>query len=230
MNVPPQNDLTQLALNDVVQRCQEETEKFRHRLENVTDFCFELFRRAVGDHAKDAITHVFHVYESLMMSWVTRHPQYDMTGEEAEHFVSMAFSNFYFALSGGRFSDFDSLKSVLAYLKRCIHTAISMHLRRAANAETVPLNPDITASNRSPEDEMQLFDIWERINLLLPQETDRILANSVFAHHLKPAQIAEMFSHWETAREVSVDLQRIRRTLRSDSLLRKLLGIDAYSD
>ena len=54
---------------------------------------------------------------------------------------------------------------------------------------------------------------------------DRLLARCAFAEDLKPRQIIKAYpSRWKDEREVSIELYRIRRLLRNDPELRRLIG------
>ncbi len=216
--------LNNMSLEDIAMQCAEETQKYFQRKNDVTDYCFELMRHALQIEDTEAFTHLYRNYESLVRRWVYSHPRFSGTGEPAEYFVSAAFTSFYFAVRGSKFERFASLAQLLQYLKRCVHTSVAQHFRGIEPTDLLPLD------DRSPISTTENFsnfaDIWDRINELLPDDIDRILAHCVFSQNLKPSQIIEMHPHWDSARKVSVHLQRIRRILRQDEALRLLLGIE----
>jgi hypothetical protein len=215
-----------LSLDDLTQRCASETEKFNRREPSESRFCFELLRRALADGLSDAFTRVYQIYERQVLVWVHSHSGFARTGESADYFVSAAWSTFYFALRGPRFAGFPSLPQALAYLKLCVHTAIAQYLRDQQPAPTTPLDQAPDAAH-APDlgTRIAVRELWRRIERLLPDPRDRLLARCAFVEDLKPRQIVKAYpARWKDEREVSVELYRIRRLLRNDPELRKLAG------
>lgn len=224
---PPPN---QLSLDELAQRCAEETQRYLHQDGSTDRYCLELMRQALFERLSEAFTHIYRVYERLVLHWVYRHPAFEQTGEAAEYFVSQAFSNFYFATRGEKFQQFGSLAQLLTYLKRCVHTSIAQYVRDTAAPPQVDLSETLPSSLTSVEQFVILADIWERIQSLLPAASDQLLVQAVFSQGLKPADMVALHpGHWSDARAVSVDLQRIRRALRKDVELRRLLGAESGS-
>jgi hypothetical protein len=215
-----------LSLDELAQRCSSETEKFSRREPSDARFCFELLRRALADGLSDAFTRVYQIYERQVLIWVHSHSGFARSGESADYFVSTAWSAFYFALRGPKFDSFPSLPQVLAYLKLCVHTAIAQYLRDQEPVPTMPIEL-VPHAAHLPDLGMRIAatELWRQIELLLNDPRDRLLARCAFAEDLKPRQIIKAHStHWKDEREVSVELYRIRRLLRNDPDLRRLLG------
>lgn len=222
-------DPAQLTVDDLAARCTEETHKFTHQQPSDTRFCFELLRRALLDSAADAFTRVYQIYEPQVRRWVYNHSRFDQTDENAEYFVSQALSNFYFALRGPKFQQFALLSQVLAYLKLCVHTAIAQYIRDHQRLAAAPL-----AAAESVEQAQELSTdtdaaaLWRAVCETLTEENDRLLAHSVFVLDLKPAEIAARYSAaWGSAREVSLALYRIRRTLRANPKISQWANADS---
>jgi hypothetical protein len=220
---------TSLPVGQLAQRCVEETEKFNRRQGNDPQFCFELLRRALAEGVAEAFTHVYQIYERQVIGWVYSHSRFAQTGESADYFARAALSAFYFALRGEKFAHFPSLQQTLAYLKLCVHTAIAQYLRDQRPAAAVSIEttgpladtPDLGTS-------AVVAELWAYICDLLPDERDRLLARCVFILGLKPRQLVELYpGRWADEREVSVALYRIRRLLRADPELRKLMGLES---
>ncbi len=220
--------LAGLPVDVVAQRCAEETEKFAiHRVSD-PQFCFELLRRALADGLADAVTHMYHIYEPQVRSWVHRHPGFASAHESPDHFVSAALSTFYFALRGPKFDRFGSLGQVLTYLKMCVHTAILQHLRDQQGRATVPLDAAETLTTvPALELDPSTSEVWTHICHLLPDQREQLLARCAFFDDLKPRQISALYpAVCKTERDVSVALYRVRRRLRDDADLRRWLGND----
>lgn len=222
------SSVERLPVDELAARCQEDTQRFRHEQVSETEHCFELLRRALGDGHTEAFTRVYHIYEPQVRQWVYSHSRFSQTGESADYFVSSALTSFYFALRGDKFANFDLLPKVLSYLKLCVHTAIMQHLRKTPPASVTELSDETSGGYSAHFDAgLNASAVWERICELLRDDDDRHLAHCVFVQSLKPAQIVDEFpERYETARQVSVALQRIRRTLRRDDDLRRLAGFD----
>lgn len=218
-----------LSVDDLAQRCAEETDKFNRRQPNDAQFCFELLRRAFAEGVDDALTHVFQIYEQRVLSWVRRHSRFEQTGEDADFFARAAMSTFYFALRGAKFERFPSLPHVLSYLNMCVHTTIAQYIRDQQPGSALPYDaaPDI-AETPDLGTRADAAELWAHICRLLPEERDRLLARCAFLLDLKPRQIVtEYRTHWSSEREISVALYRIRRVLRNDPELRRRAGLAA---
>lgn len=215
-----------LSVDDLAQRCAEETDKFNRRQTNDAQFCFELLRRALADGSSEAFTHVYQVYERQVLAWVYSHSRFAQTGESADFFAGSALRTFYFALRGTKFEQFPSLPKVLSYLKLCVHTAIAQYIRDQQPVATTPLD-DVTEIAHTPDLGMRadIGELWVYICRLLPEPRDRLLARCVFIQDLKPRQIVQEYGGlWGSEREVSVAIYRIRRVLRNDAGLQARVG------
>jgi hypothetical protein len=215
-----------LSVDQLAQRCAEETDKFNRRQSNDPQFCFELLRRALAEGMAEAFTSAYQIYERQALKWVYSHSSFIETGESADYFARSALSAFYFALRGPKFARFPALQQVLAYLKLCVHTAIAQYLRDQGPAGA-PLETNAEVAE-TPNLGMRadVAELWAYIASRLPDERDRLLARCVFAQDLRPRQIVELYpAHWRDEREVSVALYRIRRLLRGDAELRQRMGL-----
>lgn len=223
MSVP---DYSRLPLEDLAKRCTEQTELFHRREPNDTCYCYELWRRALVDRQEQAFDSVYVIYEDQVRRWVYSHTWFYQVDESIDHFVSAAFTSLYFALQGDKFAQFDSVPQVLAYLKRCVHTAIAEYLRKL-EADTVPF-PDNSPPARTPgpSARIEIQEMWQHICNLLPLEKDRLLAHCMFILDMKPlAIVAEFPQHWESPRQVAIHRYRIRQALRRDPDLRDWAGV-----
>jgi hypothetical protein len=215
-----------LSIDDLAQRCAEETDKFNRRQPNDAQFCFELLRRALADGSSEAFTRVYQVYERQVLAWVYSHSRFAQTGESADFFAGSALRTFYFALRGDKFERFPSLPKVLSYLKMCVHTAIAQYIRDQQPTTTMPLD-EVTEIAHTPDlgTRADIGELWTYICHLLPDPRDRLLARCVFIQDLKPRQIVQEYgAQWSNEREVSVAIYRIRRMLRNDPDLQRRAG------
>ena len=218
-------NLSRVSLERIALRCYDETRKYTLQTSVVTEYCMELMRRALLRRIPDAFTRLYEIYYPLVRSWVYRHHQFERSGEDAEFFANAALTQFYFAVSGNKFERFESLAQLLQYLKRCVYTSISMHVRsRSVQPDAVPIGDDDFAPTEYTDWDRRLRaeSLWSRVNALLPDEDDQLLARLSFIEGMKPAEILnEQSKRWTDARDISVALQRIRRRLRGDPFIQE---------
>lgn len=215
-----------LQVDELADLCAGETTKYIRRESSDPQYCFELLRRALAEAVSEALTHVYRIYEPLVLSWVHKHERFPQTGEEAAYFASLALRNFYFALRGAKFANFQFLPQALGYLKRCVHSAIEQYIRDQHPVPDVPLEQAEHIGQASQtERAMEAQELWNYVLRLLPQSEDQLLARLTFVLDMKPAEIVKLHpSIWQQERQVSVALQRIRRTLRRNESLRQMAG------
>lgn len=220
--------LEQVPLADLTQSCAEETQKFFRHEPNQTQFCFELFRRAFASQINDsdALLAIFKIYGPQVIRWVNAHTLFDQTGETAEYFGNLALGNLYFHLQGSRFEQFESLPGILAYLKRCVFTAVTQYVRdHPANTVAFPDGWD-APNSVDPLQDLRAEQLWQHICELLPDQYDRLLARCVFILDLKPRHIVALHpTIWRDEDTVRVARQRIRRILHRDRELREWAGV-----
>jgi hypothetical protein len=213
-------------VDELADLCAGETTKYMRREPSDPQYCFELLRRALAEAVGEALTHVYRIYEPLVLSWVHKHERFAHTGEDASYFASMALRNCYFALRGAKFANFQFLPQVLGYLKRCVHSAIEQYIRDQHPLPDMPLEhvEHIGEASQS-ERAMEAQELWNYILRLLPQTEDQLLARLTFVLDMKPAEIVRLHpAIWQQERQVSVALQRIRRMLRRNDSLRQMAG------
>lgn len=215
-------DVLQLSVDDLTQRCADETGKFNRHLDSDTRFCFELFRRALAESVPEAIASIYRIYEPLALRWTYAHRLFPQTGESAEYFSSLAVRTLYLKLRGSKFEQFSSLNSILAYLKRCVYTSVALYVRDYG-ASPLPFPEHLEpADTYDAAGEIGAEALWNYLCTLLPNEHDQLLARCVFVLDLKPRQIVSLYSSiWQNEREVSVALYRIRRILRNNTQLQQ---------
>lgn len=222
---------SRLSVNDLADRCAEETRKFTRHEADDPQFCFELMRRALLHDTAEAFARIYQIYEPLVRRWIYNYSRFIQTGEDVDYFANAALSKFYFALRGSKFEQFDSLAKVLLYLKRCIHTEIAQHIRSQSIIPAIPLPEDDLTPAPKTEPDLAAQELWSRIIVLLSDEKDRRLARCLFIEDMKPAQVFSSYPNdWDSPRDVSVARQRITRTLRRDAALCQLAGIEVDPD
>ncbi|MCC6616924.1 MAG: sigma-70 family RNA polymerase sigma factor [Anaerolineae bacterium] len=221
-------DFSGLDLESIARRCAEETWKFLRQLEQDTRYCFELWRRALGEQIDDALRHIYLIYIPLLAGRARRHKQFAMSCGDSDYFARVALANFYRACRGARFTDmFPELAPAMKYLNACLHSAIVQDVRD--NPPAPPLPEDDTGLIAPPdpsEHDLRKSELWAHIRAVLDDAQDEALSYKRFVLQMTPAEIMRAEQGlWPSTRDISVALQRIRRKLRKDDTLRGLFGL-----
>ncbi|MBE0689279.1 MAG: sigma-70 family RNA polymerase sigma factor [Anaerolineae bacterium] len=221
-------DFSAFDIEAIARRCAEETQKFLRHIEQDTRYCFELWRRALAEQLDDALQHLYLLYIPLLAGRARRHKQFAMSCADGDYFARIALANFYRACHGARFTDmFPELAPVMKYLNACLHSAIVQDVRD--NPLTPPLPEDDSGLIAPPDPsdhDLRSSDLWEHIRSVLDDSRDEALSYKRFVLQMTPAEIMRADQGlWQSTRDISVALQRIRRKLRKDDTLRGLFGL-----
>ncbi|MGB0385303.1 MAG: hypothetical protein ACPGWR_10815 [Ardenticatenaceae bacterium] len=197
----------QLTLVGVTYRCKKQTARFQNRLSSDPKFCYELWRRALEDRDEDAWNFVYAQYESLVISYIRRHPYYNNCYEEAPAFVPEIFVRIWQAIPPERFRKFPSLPSLLKFLQVTVYRLILNKCR----AEP-PLPPLIS----SPQIDRQKF--WACIEQHAKSEQERIIVRERLREERKPAEIIQRHPQlFPNKKSVFRATEYLRARLRRDS-------------
>ncbi|CAN5862993.1 hypothetical protein BH10CHL1_BH10CHL1_15920 [soil metagenome] len=236
--MPHDTDLLTLPLATVVQRCQEESERFFHQALNDPRYCHEVFRRAIVDRTSPAWAFVYTQYTPLVISWVERHASFATSGEDSTYFVNRAFEKMWSALGPEKFANFPDLKSLLRYLQLCTASVIVDHTRARDHVHFVSAlsidnqdDPGGQYGNIGIEapilDEIERQQLWQRIQQRLRSEAEQRLLYYRFALDLMPREICARFpDEFPDVKEVYKMLQKILDRLGRDPELKKILSRD----
>lgn len=220
-------NITEFPLDDLSQRCSEETKKFLRQAPHDPQYCYEMFRRALAEKDSEALDEIYRNYLPQIRRWVSSHPQFPLSGETDEFFAHDAFQKFFFALLGEKFNNFPTLSSVLGYLKSCVYTAVTQYVRDNRNPPVVMDEIDIPVITDLSAD-IEAEWLWKHLCSLLPDTNDQLLARCAFVLEMRPREIAKQYpAIWADAHQVSVRLHQIRRLLSKDPRLRELRGDDS---
>ena len=224
-----------LGLSSLAHRCAQETDLFIRREAYDPAFCFELFRRTIVTGDQKAHERLYIQYQSLVAGWVERHPSYLGTGEEVQYFVNRAFEKLWRALTPAKFSQFNDLKALLAYLKMCTHSAIVDFSRahqpsvsdEEPGEELIAAGPD---SGGDVEDnavqQAQRADFWRLIDERISGEKERAVIYGSFVLAMKPAELHTQYAHlFSDVKDVYRTKQNVIERLRRDETLLNFLGV-----
>ena len=169
--------LAGLAINELAQRCADNTERFRKRQSHDFSFCYELLRRALLEERSEAFTHVYRIYETQVRRWVYRHDRFSQTGESAEYFASWRLAaSISPCVAANR--AIAHLSQLLSYLKACVHTAIVGYLRDKLPLVTISLEEvQIAGPEPGLENTINAAQLWDHVCNVLVDDNDRLLAH-----------------------------------------------------
>lgn len=228
--------LAHLSLSGLAHRCAEESARFFQQRPHDPRYCYELFRRAVVEDDQGAWECIYTQFRSLVTSWVTRHPAFSASEEEAQFFVNRAFEKMWSALTPEKFARFPDLSSLLKYLQLCVHSVIIDHVRAAeVDVADVELRPGMEASDqRSVDwqeralDRVRREEFWSLLQARLRDEKEQRVVYGCYVLAMKPrelfAQCGDLFGD---VREIYRVKQNVLERLRRDPALAQFVGPNA---
>ncbi len=222
-----ESDPRNYSLDDLAQRCEQETRHYFKGQEPDSRYCFELFRRAIQEGDDSAWDNIYRGYSALVASWVKQHPGFESTGESIEYFVSGAFAKLSTALTKERFQGFADLRSVLRYFKMCVSSLIVDYLRMAHTIDIDPLEDVLDKPLTEASPEKQVMDravqqeFWEKVNQRLHDDRERAVIQGIFVFGLKPRELYDqMPTLFADVDEIYRIIQNVVARLRRDLNIR----------
>jgi DNA-directed RNA polymerase specialized sigma24 family protein len=193
-----ENELQQMAVADLAQRCAQETDLYFNRKEFDTSYCFELFRRAIRNKDEHALEVVIVQYQPLVTRWVDKwmdkNSDFSSFNEESQDFVAQAFERFWISYTPAKFENAQSsLPAVLKYLQMCVYGALTDAWRKlhrirleqdAQDEEHEFSEPDPT-----PEDLLQKNEFWQLIKKKAKDPKEYKVVYASFHLALSPREI-----------------------------------------
>lgn len=219
-----------VPLDEVARRCHEETERFFQRLVHDTQYCYDLFRRALAQRNGDAFELLMQNYRTLVDSWVRRHPKFSRTGEDSELFANTAFERLWIAIPPARFGRFPDLRSLLRYLQMCAHCSVADYVRSSdATVSLEPDDPDAPVREpAAPEPELsgvERAEIWRAVGAEMRTEKERIVLQCCYALRMKPSEVyAEYRAAFASVQDVYRTKQNVLERLRRNEALQRFLA------
>ena len=225
---PPHLDVDQLA-----EKCADQTAKFFNREQHDPSYCHELFRRAIVWRNKYAWDKVYQQYQLLVANWVRRRAGDTATDEEIDYIVNCAFEKLWSALTPDKFDRFNDVASLLRYLQTCVHSVIVDHNRRNSpqtvglEAFTQPTGQDLASVEKTVTDQLERHRLWRMALDLMQDEKERFVLQASFAYDLKPSEIyASKPEQFESKAEVYRIKRNLISRLRRNPMLRQFLSTE----
>jgi hypothetical protein len=218
-----------MVVNRLAQDCALEFDEFKHRIMNPCLTCLKLFKMAFLEDTNEAFDSICRIYEGQLSRWIELHTWFDQTGETIDYFISSTWVKFYYATRGPKFTQFENIAQIMAYLKRCVHTSIAQYMRKVPPPSlAIDELEEVIEDRSNPSSFLATQEVWTRICALLPDPKDQRLADYIFYKDLKPAEILLLESGtWQTTEKLYKDIWRIRKLLRTDLSIKHLLSVEA---
>jgi DNA-directed RNA polymerase specialized sigma24 family protein len=223
------------TLPDLADRCAKETDRFFRGHEYDSQYCFELFRRAILEHDQNAWEAVYNQYRLLVSKWVQQHQGFEASGEDVAYFVNCAFEKIWTALTPEKFGHFTQLASLLSYLKMCVHSVIIDHNRAREQARLCVYIEGAALEKQGQADSIEervlnkidRHQFWDTLNARLNDEKERRVIHGSFVMALKPRELYDHYrDHFDSVDEVYLIKQNILSRLRRDPEFVKYLSQD----
>jgi hypothetical protein len=194
-------DVHRLELNELSQRCAQESGNYFRGQGDDTRYCYELFRRAFVEQDQLAWEHLYIVYKPLIVGWVTSSPAFPSSGEEIGYFVNRAVEKMWISISAEKFSRFEELSALLRYLKMCVGSVIIDHMRTRERLNLKELDETIgnVSGVEGPSVEEQVGNqvdsdvLWNLLEELVKDQGERYVLMGSFVYNLKPREILTQY-------------------------------------
>lgn len=192
-----ETELQHMAVEDLAQKCAQETDRFFTHHDYDSSYGFELFRRAVRDKDEHALEVVFTQYQPLVARWVDRwtdrHPEFLLIDEDAQDFIAQAFERFWISFTPAKYDKSQNLAAVLRYLQMCVHSVITDAWRkfRRSRLEQVMMDEEqeFSHSESTPEDLLQNDEFWQLIKEKSKNPKEYMVVYASFSLALSPRDI-----------------------------------------
>ena len=189
----PETKLQHMAVEELAQKCAQETDHFFTHHDCDSSYCFELFRRAVRNRDERALEVVITQYQPLVARWVDKHPDFLLIHEESQDFIAQAFERFWVSFTPAKFDKSQNLAAILRYLKMCVHGAITDAWRKSRRTrleqEIRDEAQEFSQPESTPEDLHQNDEFWQLIKKKSKNPKEYAVVYASFVLALSPREI-----------------------------------------
>ena len=187
-----------MTVEDLAQKCAQETDLFFNHHDSDSSYGFELFRRAVRNKDECALEVVITQYQPLVARWVDKwmdkHPDFLVINEEAQDFIAQAFERFWASFTPAKFDKSQNLAAILRYLQMCVYSAITDARRkfcriRLEQQELRDEEKEFSQPESTPEDLLQNDEFWHLIKKKSKDLKEYMVVYASFRLALSPREI-----------------------------------------
>jgi DNA-directed RNA polymerase specialized sigma subunit len=230
-----ETNLRLMTVEELALRCTWETDLYFNRKENDTQYCFELFRRAIREQNEHALQAVILQYQPMVTKWVAKwmekFSEFESGSEEPQDYVAQAFERFWISFTPEKFDKSQGLPAILRYLQMCVHGAVTDTWRKLRRAQ---FEHDIEADEQRspeadslPEEFIQKDEFWQLIRKKARNAKEYTVVYASFSLSLSPREIlAEYPDEFENITEIYQYKANLLDRLERDEDIRKLASRD----
>jgi hypothetical protein len=212
----------------IVAGCKEQTARYGKERQSDTRFCLELLRRAFYERP-ELRSDIYDIYLLVLQKKFNLHPsRYLFPADEVDSFLFGVIEQWQdkFITKGytliGLVPALDFLNQLLAWRIADEVKVILRSMRLRELDDNLSGEANITAGY---EDQEALAMVLRRVSQRFPDENDRLLCYLWLVHELTPALIVERYPRrWPDIAQVNARLRALRRFLRNDPAILRLLG------
>lgn len=203
------SEFNQASLIGLIERCQQETEKYLRHETYDPRFGFEIWRRAIVERDEAAWENLITLYGSFVRRWLSqRLAHFPALRYEEDALVNGVFINFYRFVGPEKFANFHNLSAILQYLKLCCGTIVA-DAQRDFQARNLDISLDRDSRGDSPVLEEKIGDafdmeetmlhsadratFWRNVWQKLPDPPDRLLVYLRYIQGMPPREIVQLY-------------------------------------
>jgi DNA-directed RNA polymerase specialized sigma24 family protein len=205
-----------LPIAELVQATRGEIAQFLRGQPTDDTYGLALFRRAIASRDDQAWSGLYTLYRAVVDSWIA-HQAPALSHEDREALVNETFAKFYRSIGPERFARFPSVRSLLAYLKRCAWS-VTADYRRSQQArsreEPLAFTDQEEAVLDDPADivatQLAAQELWQILWREATGVQERLILQIVCALGKSPRQLQQAYPALFASVE---DIYRIKRNV-----------------
>ena len=220
-----------MSVEDLAEKCAQETEHYRWNQTTDTQYCFELFRRAIVNHDQAAWDRIVAQYRWQVERWVRRYPEFLPSREEEQDFVFEAFGRFWKYFTPDKLNKSKNLAAVLSYLHTCVNGSV-LDFRRKMQQRQLEQGEgdeerDYPDHDQVPEDIHQKEEFWQLVKKRLKDEKEYTIVYASFSLTISPREILDEYPGvFHDIDEIYQCKSNLLARLSRDPELKKFLGLN----
>ena len=187
------NELQNMPVDDLAERCAQETQHYFRKKSNDSSYCLELFRRAITRRDDDAWSAIYAQYQPQVERWVYRHPDFRLIDQDAQDLAMQALERFLKYFTAEKLSKSQHLAAILNYLQACVNGVILDCWRKMHQAQFEQIEDDeerkLIDKNPSVEEALESGELWQLVKNRLKDEKEYTFVYASVSLDLSPRQI-----------------------------------------
>lgn len=231
MRTNGEDEVGYLSNEVLARRCTEERERFFRQEQADNRYCFELFRRALVHRNEYAWEIVYDQYAPLVSGWIRRSSGFQTDSDDLDELVNLVFTRFWQSVTPEKFARFDSLESLLQYLRLCAGSVVMDNVRRQKRKERFAVYEPFLSSGNHHNVEEQVVDnvtrrdFWNDVQARLGSEAEEKVVYGYFVLGLKPREIQAAYPDiFPSVEQVYRTKRNVLNRLRRSDLLHRWLN------